>query len=175
MEPTGVVRKIDELGRIVIPKEIRRTLKIKDGAALEILLDKDTVALRRYSSLNALVDFADMYAESVYKILKNMVIITDRDNIIAISGVKKREFTNQPISKYLEDCSNESIPTVEKEVTKLELCEGKNINCAYTVNPIIANGQSVGLIIITNNKGLREQDYKIAQIAAEFLARNIEE
>ena len=175
MESTGVVRKIDELGRIVIPKEIRRTLKIKDGAALEILLDKDTVALRRYSSLNSLVDFAEMYAESIYKILKNTVIITDKDNIIAIAGDKKREFAENSISKYLEECSNGSIPTIEKEVTKLEICDGKYINCSYTVNPILANGQSVGLIIITNNKELREQDIKVAQIAAEFLARHIEE
>jgi len=175
MESTGVVRKIDDLGRIVIPKEIRRTLNIKDGSSLEIFLDKDMVALKRHSSLDMLSDFAEIYVEAIYNSLKSLVVITDKDNIIAVGGNKKQEYTHEPISKYLESCANTSVPTKEKDITKLEIMEGKHINCAYTINPIIANGQSVGLVIITNNKELRDQDEKVAQVAAEFLARHIEE
>jgi looped-hinge helix DNA binding domain, AbrB family len=175
MESTGVVRKIDDLGRIVIPKEIRRTLKIKDGSSLEIFLDKDMVALKRHSSLNMLSDFAEIYVEAIYNSLKSLVIITDKDNIVAVGGTKKQEYTHQPISKFLDVCSSTSVPIREKDATKLEIIEGKYINCAYIINPIIANGQSVGLVIITNSKELREQDEKVAQVAAEFLARHIEE
>ena len=175
MESTGVVRKIDDLGRIVIPKEIRRTLKIKDGSSLEIFLDKDMVALKMHSSLNMLSDFAEVYAESIFNTLKNTILIADKDSIIAVGGTKKSEYVGLAISKYLEQCSNAGTPTKEKDAAKLEIVEGKFINCAYTINPIIANGQSVGLVIVTNNKELREQDEKIAQVAAEFLARHVEE
>ena len=87
METTGVVRRIDDLGRIVIPKEIRRTLGIKEGASLEIFLDKDMVGLKKHSLMNNLRDFAELYVDSINQALGSSVIITDNDSIIACSGV----------------------------------------------------------------------------------------
>ena len=91
METTGVVRRIDDLGRIVIPKEIRRTLRIKDGSSLEIFVEKDMVALKKYSSIKSLGDFAELYADSINQTLGNIVIITDCDSVIACSGLSKKE------------------------------------------------------------------------------------
>ena len=104
METTGVVRRIDELGRIVIPKEIRRTLGIKDGASLEIYIDKDVVALKKYSTMNNLVEISNVYSETIYTTMKMEMFITDRDNIISCPNLRKKEYLNKSISKYLEEC-----------------------------------------------------------------------
>ena len=174
METTGVVRRIDDLGRIVIPKEIRRTLKIKDGASLEIFVEKDMVALKRHSSTNGLGD-AEKYAEVIYNTFKNNVLITDRDNIIAVSGNKKKELTGLPISKNLEECIEESTTTIEKKPIKLEISEGKSITCSYVIENIISNGESVGLVIITSEEELTRDEETAAKIAAQFLGKHIEE
>jgi AbrB family transcriptional regulator (stage V sporulation protein T) len=176
METTGVVRRIDDLGRVVIPKEIRRTLGIKDGTSLEIFVDKDMVALKKHSSMNNLSHFADVYVESIYNALKRDIIITDRDNIIACAGSLKKEYLMQPISSYLEECINKRTNVVEYDKSMLNIVNYKSEYCSYVINTIIANGDSIGLIIILSTEDdLNELEEKTAQIAAQFFGKHIEE
>ena len=176
METTGVVRRIDDLGRVVIPKEIRRTLGIKDGTSLEIFVDKDMVALKKHSSMNNLSHFADVYVESIYNALKKDIIITDRDNVIACAGSLKKEYLMKPISSYMEECINKRNNIVQSEIKEINIISEKKETCSYVINTIISNGDSIGLIIIlsTNDK-IGDLEAKTAQIAAQFFGKHIEE
>lgn len=175
METTGVVRRIDELGRIVIPKEIRRTLGIKDGASLEIYIDKDVVALKKYSTMNNLVEISNVYSETIYTTMKMEMFITDRDNIISCPNLRKKEYLNKSISKYLEDCIVKRTKIKENDRKNLYITEDNFIECNYIISPIIANGDVIGLVILINNEKLNENDKNIVDIASQFLGKNVEE
>ena len=99
MKATGVVRRIDDLGRVVIPKEIRRTLRIKEGDPLEIFTDKEgEVILKKYSPIGELSEFAEEYAETLTKTTGHIACITDKDTVIAVSGASKKELLEQGVS-----------------------------------------------------------------------------
>ena len=103
MKATGIVRRIDDLGRVVIPKEIRRTLRIREGDPLEIFVDRDgEVILKKYSPISELGDFAKEYAEALFDSLGNPVLICDRDTVIAVAGGSKKEYLNKNISDIVE-------------------------------------------------------------------------
>src|SRR6478672_5833317 len=103
MKATGIVRRIDDLGRVVIPKEIRRTLRIREGDPLEIFVDRDgEVILKKYSPISELGDFAKEYAEALYDSLGHNVLVCDRDSIIAVAGVSKKDYLNKNISDVVE-------------------------------------------------------------------------
>ena len=103
MKATGVVRRIDDLGRIVIPKEIRKTLRVKEGSPLEIFTDREgQIILKKYSPIGELSEFATEYAETLAKTTGHIACITDKDTVIAVSGGSKKEFLEQNISKDLE-------------------------------------------------------------------------
>ncbi len=103
MKATGVVRRIDDLGRIVIPKEIRRTLRIKEGDPLEIFTDREgQVILKKYSPIGELSEFATEYADTLAKTTGHIACITDKDTVIAVSGGSKKEYLEQSISKDIE-------------------------------------------------------------------------
>jgi len=176
METTGVVRRIDDLGRVVIPKEIRRTLGIKDGTSLEIFVDNDMVALKKHSTMNNLSHFAEVYVDSIHNALKKDIIITDRDNVIACAGSIKKEYLMKPISSYMEDCINKRNNVVQKDIREINIIKDKKENCSYVINTIISNGDSIGLIIILSNEDkMCELEIKTAQIAAHFFGKHIEE
>ena len=108
MKATGVVRRIDDLGRVVIPKEIRKTLRIKEGDPLEIFTDKEgEVILKKYSPIGELTEFATGYAETLAKTTGHIACITDKDTVIAVSGGAKKEFLEQDISDELEKLMDE--------------------------------------------------------------------
>lgn len=129
MKATGVVRRIDDLGRVVIPKEIRKTLRIKEGEPLEIFTDREgQIILKKYSPIGELSEFASGYAETLSKTTGHIACITDKDTIIAVSGGSKKEFLEQDVSKELEqlmedkeiyaskDNSNVSMPITKMEI-----------------------------------------------------------
>ena len=88
MRATGIVRRIDDLGRVVIPKEIRRTLRIREGDPLEIYTDRDgEVILKKYSPIGEMSSFAKDYTESLFRSLGHIAVIVDRDQVVAASGV----------------------------------------------------------------------------------------
>ena len=102
MKTTGIVRRIDELGRIVIPKEIRKSLRIKEGESLEILIDNEDIILKKYSVIKNLNDFAQNITDSIYSFIKNNILITDTNSILAVSGPLKKELLNKSIGTDLE-------------------------------------------------------------------------
>lgn len=176
METTGVVRRIDDLGRVVIPKEIRRTLGIKDGTSLEIFVDKDMVALKKHSSMNNLSHFAEVYVDSIYNALKRDIIITDRDNVIACAGSLKKEYLMQPISSYLEECIDKRNNVVQQDMMDVSIINNKEEKCSYVLNTIISNGDSIGAIIILSlEDNIGELEEKTVQIASQFFGKHIEE
>ena len=176
METTGVVRRIDDLGRVVIPKEIRRTLGIKDGTSLEIFVDKDMVALKKHSSMNNLSHFAEVYVESIYNTLKKDIIITDRDNVIACAGSIKKEYLMKQISSDIEACINKRQNIVQNDFKEINIVKDKKENCSCVINTIISNGDSIGVIIILSLKDkIGDLEIKTAQIASQFFGKHIEE
>lgn len=178
MKATGVVRRIDDLGRVVIPKEIRRTLRIKEGDPLEIFTDREgQVILKKYSPIGELSEFALGYAETLAKTTGHIACITDKDSIIAMSGGSKKEFLEKDISKELEDLMDEKEVYTSKENSDISIPITKEENKerkynSQVVYPIISNGDTIGTVILmskeTNTK-MNEIEKKVAQSAASFL------
>ena len=129
MKATGIVRRIDDLGRIVIPKEIRRTLRIKEGDPLEIFTDREgEVILKKYSQVGELGKFAAEFAESLAQTSGHGVCITDRDQIVAAAGCMKKEYIGKTISDVLENMINEreSILAGKTPERHVELTNGES-------------------------------------------------
>ena len=177
MKATGVVRRIDELGRIVIPKEIRKTLRIHEGENVEIYIDdKENIVLRKYSVMKKLGDFAQSFTDSIYSFLKHNIIITDTDHVIAVSGDLKKEYLNSDISDTLLNSIQRREKILEKHEKSLKIKPDEEIECTYVMNSILCHGDAVGLVIIlSQTEKITEIEEKIAQIAAQFLSKYLEE
>ncbi len=177
MKATGIVRRIDDLGRVVIPKEIRRTLRIREGDPLEIFVDRDgEVILKKYSPISELSDFAKEYAEALYDSLGSSVLICDRDTYIAVAGGSKKEYLNKSISEVVEKAMEDrgSVLVTQQEQVALVDNNTETVS-AYTIGPIIANGDPIGAVIIFSKEtSLGEVEKKAVETAAGFLARQME-
>lgn len=175
MKATGVVRRIDELGRIVIPKEIRKTLRIKDGENLEIYIDNDTIILKKYSSIHNLEELAQKLTDTISNLLKKNVLIADNDNIVAISGELKKIYLGEKISEELETAIKKRSQVLEKSIKPIKLSE-KEETGSYTYAPIIVNGDALGIVLILSKKEpLSEAEEQIVKIVANFLAKHLEQ
>ena len=129
MKATGIVRRIDDLGRVVIPKEIRRTMRIREGDPLEIYTEKDgEVIFKKYSPIGELGDFAANYVETLAKASGHGACITDRDNVIAVSGLPKKELIEKPVSSELENVMNEKIVVSYKDGKPVSVADGVEKN-----------------------------------------------
>ncbi len=179
MKATGIVRRIDDLGRVVIPKEIRRTMRIREGDPLEIFTDREgEVILKKYSPISELSQFAGEYADCANTVLGDMVLISDTDHIIAVSGGPKKDFIEKRIGKDLEKVIQDKAPRVVLE---------KGALCAITADdntsefesqilvPIVSQGDAIGsIVILSKDDPLGETELKAAEIGATFLARQME-
>jgi AbrB family transcriptional regulator, stage V sporulation protein T len=177
MKATGIVRRIDDLGRVVIPKEIRRTLRIREGDPLEIFVDRDgEVILKKYSPISELSDFAKEYAEALYDSLGNPVLICDRDTFIATAGGSKKDYLNKNISDLLEKTMEDRTSVLVNTQGEYALADGNEESLsAYTIGPIIANGDPIGAVIIyAKEDSLGDVEQKAVETAAGFLARQME-
>lgn len=177
MKATGIVRRIDDLGRVVIPKEIRRTLRIREGDPLEIFVDRDgEVILKKYSPISELGDFAKEYAEALFDSLGNPILICDRDTYIALAGGSKKDYLNKNISEIVEKTMEERNSVLVTQPNDFSLIEGSDETfSSYTIGPIIANGDPIGAVIIFSKEGtLGEVEHKAVETAAGFLARQME-
>lgn len=175
MKATGIVRRIDELGRIVIPKEIRKTLRLREGENLEIYTNSDEIILKKYSLINKLDDFAQEFTDSIYTMLKHNIIITDTDQVIAASGSDKKELLNNQISEQLEEHILRRDSMLESFEKSIEVTKNYTHNGSYTMSTIIASGDAVGLVFIfSKEERLTELERKIAEITANFLAKHLE-
>lgn len=176
MKTTGVVRRIDDLGRIVIPKELRRTLRIRDGESLEIFVENETIALKKYSSMSDINELADDLVNTINQNISRTVLVTDRDKVISASSNKKSIYLNQNISKFLEKKLNEREILIEKNKHDIELIDGNKEKLSYVISPIIMNGDAIGTVIIfSENESITDFEIKLANITSSFLGKHIEE
>jgi len=186
MKATGIVRRIDDLGRVVIPKEIRRTLRIREGDPLEIYVDREgEVILKKYSPIGELGDFAKEYADSLHEALGHISLIADRDAIIAVSGAPKKEFINKPISKIIEKVMEErKVVVINNPGTDTQssdcmiIADGECNYEAEVIAPIISEGDPIGAVILASrepNLDMGELELKLAETAAGFLAKQMEQ
>lgn len=181
MKATGIVRRIDDLGRVVIPKEIRRTLRLREGTPLEIFTDREgEIILKKYSPMVELTAFAAQYAEAMAQSTGMMVCITDRDQVIAIAGGSKKEMLQKTISKQLEHMISERTTILaskdEKNFISLTSEEMEGIT-AEVVVPILCEGDAIGSVSILGREPkakFGDMEMKLASTAAGFLGRQME-
>ena len=180
MKATGIVRRIDDLGRVVIPKEIRRTMRIREGDPLEIFTDKEGgVIFRKYSLMEGMADFAGMLCDSMHRSTGRLTIITDRDSCIALSGAPRRELLEKPISPDLERLMDERSIYQYKSGSSLLPLTGEVENKYFldTVAPILSEGDVLGCVVFAGDPGQLgsgEVEYKLAQSIAAFLGKHME-
>lgn len=185
MKATGIVRRIDDLGRVVIPKEIRRTLRIREGDPLEIFTDREGgVILKKYSPIGELSDFAKEYADSLQQSVGNSILICDRDSIIAVSGAPKKEYMDKRISEDIERVLTERKSVIHtstdgnKGITLTNDEEDASQYSAQVISPIIAEGDAIGAVIIMSkdaNATMGDVEKKLADTAALFLGKQMEQ
>lgn len=178
MKATGIVRRIDDLGRVVIPKEIRRTLRIREGDPLEIFVDNEgEVILKKYSPINELGHFAKEYAESIAEHSGHLALITDRDTVIAVAGGSKKAYLNKNIGSQLRDTMDER-QTRSSQENESEIVEDQPAVSAFVAAPIIANGDPIGTLVIAtngNDEAIGEVEQKVVETAAGFLGKQMEQ
>jgi len=182
VKATGIVRRIDDLGRVVIPKEIRRTLRIREGDPLEIFVDRDgEVILKKYSPIAELGDFAQEYADSLHEAMGHAALIADRDTIVAASGTPKKEFMNRPLS-----LSVEKVMETRKSVLIVNAAEHKFYKDAdedgapkffsEAIAPIIVEGDPIGAVVLASREKdvkMGDMELKLVETAAGFLAKQM--
>lgn len=182
MKATGIVRRIDELGRIVIPKEIRKTLRIREGDPLEIYTDREgQVILKKYSPIGELSEFSQEYCEALHESTGFIAMISDRDNIIAISGGSKKQYIEKRISPELEKIveGKDTFINMEKdEVIKITYeDESSDIYFAQVIAPILMQGDPLGSVILVSkdkDASMGELEVKLVETAAGFLSKQME-
>lgn len=182
MKATGIVRRIDDLGRVVVPKEIRRTLRIREGDPLEIFTDREgEIILKKYSPIGELSQFAKQYADSLAQTTGHMVCIADRDSLIAVAGGAKKDLISKPISKELEESINERESIIASKGSKEFKKITDNDDTPYTfeaISPIISSGDAVGAVILLSKENKSDfgvLEAKLAASASGFLGRQLEQ
>jgi len=187
VKSTGIVRRIDDLGRLVIPKEIRRTFRIREGDPLEIYVDGEgKIILKKYSPVSELSDFAKGYADSLYDAIGHIILIADRDTIVAVAGSSKKEFLNKSVGLVAEKVMNDRKAILLNNLGASKGCKGSIIDgddedelCKYTsevMTPIIVEGSAIGTIIICSKQPgvqMGVMEVKLAETAAGFLAKQM--
>ena len=180
MRATGIVRRIDELGRVVIPKEIRRTLRIREGDPLEIYTDRDgEVILKKYSPIGEM-----SYTESLFRSLGHIAVIVDRDQVVAASGLPRKELGDKPISRALETAiaSRQTVALNQQSGGRMVAVtteEDQNPNyTAQVISPIIADGEAIGAVLLMsrdNGVKMGDTELKVAETAAGIVGRQMEQ
>ncbi len=182
MTATGIVRRIDDLGRIVVPKEIRRTLRIREGDPLEIFTNREgEILLKKYSPIGELKEFAESYAESLSQTTGELVCITDRDYVVAAAGPKKREYDGKPLTRELETLIERrgslQVSSEENAFIKITLDDGGDFPME-AISTIICNGDSIGSVVLygkNEDKWQSDTAKQLVQTAAQFLGKQMEQ
>ena len=178
MKATGIVRRIDDLGRVVIPKEIRRTMRIREGDPLEIYTSRDgEVIFKKYSLMGGLDDFAAQFCETLSKSAGFPAAVTDRDTVIAVAGGGKRELLGKRLSGELEQIMEDrKIYQHQPGEREIFVTDTGDAYRAAVAAPIIAEGDVLGLVLFVtdSDKATGETEYKLAQAIAAFLGKHME-
>ncbi len=182
MRATGIVRRIDDLGRVVIPKEIRRTMRIREGEPMEIFTGREgEIILKKYSPIGELGAFAREYAQSLSQVSGHLVCISDHDQIIAASGPDQREYLGKTISRELEQViiERESICAGRNEKEFIPATQDDRLDTAcQVIVPIISAGDAIGsVVLLGKNTGQKmgETEQKLAMAASLFLGKQMEQ
>ena len=180
MKATGIVRRIDDLGRVVIPKEIRRTLRIRESDPLEIFTDREgEIILKKYSPIGELSTFAKEYAEALAQAAGCIACITDRDQVIAAAGSGSREFADRRIHSELVTmiADRKSVCVTEKKFVKIVEDDTMEYS-SQAIYTITCAGDAVGSVLLldkTGGKKFTETEEKLALAASGFLGRQMEQ
>lgn len=178
MKATGIVRRIDDLGRIVIPKEIRRTLRVREGEPLEIFTDHEGhIILKKYSPMGEMGTFAKQYADSLAKSSGCTVCISDKDMIIAASGQGRKNLQDKEISPELEALMRQRQVHLAQAGEKgyIPLTENDTIQGSQVIMPIISEGDAIGAVAMVGQNPMEDGDKKLVMVAAGFLGRQMED
>jgi len=174
MKSTGVVRRVDDLGRIVIPKEIRKNLKIKDGESLEIFVNDNAVVLKKFSYMSDLHDIAQNCSDSFYDVVNNDILITDLNKVIAASGPLKKKYLGKEISKFINDMIKNRSTIIDDETEDIEIISGIHEECKFIVSSVLVSGDAVGSVIILSNTNITDLIEKTSNFIARFLSKHLQ-
>ena len=179
MKATGIVRRIDDLGRVVIPKEIRRTMRIREGDPLEIFTAKDgELIFKKYSPIGELTDFALQICDSLRKTTDCIAAVCDRDTVVAIAGGGKKELLDKPISAQLAEIMEQRSPyRQESGGSSVAVSALDEKYCLCVAVPILSEGDVMGAVLFITARGSQpggELEYKLAQAVALFLGKQME-
>ena len=179
MKATGIVRRIDDLGRVVIPKEIRRTMRIREGDPLEIYTSRDgEVIFKKYSLLGGVEDFASQLCETMSRSTGSICAVTDRDTVIAVAGGGKRELLGKRITSELERImENRKIYQFTGDGQAIPVCDSSDKLLTNVAAPILSEGDLLGLVLFVGSGeavSTGDTEYKLAQTIAAFLGRHME-
>lgn len=181
MKATGIVRRIDDLGRVVIPKEIRRTLRIREGDPLEIFTDREgEVILKKYSPIGELGTMAKQYSESLAQTMNCTVCITDTDQVVAAAGGGKKELQDKYISKEMEQILQQRGQILARSDSRefVKIAQAEFDFLEEVICPILCEGDVIGSVVLLNRdekKKMGEMEQKVAMSAAGFLGRQMEQ
>ena len=181
MKATGIVRRIDDLGRVVVPKEIRRTLRIREGDPMEIFTDREgEIILKKYSPIGELGAFSQQYAEAVYQATKQPVLICDKDQFIAAAGISKQEIIGTDIHKDLENAienrQNILAQKNDKEFIKITANAAHDFT-SEAIAIIICAGDAIGSVMVLSSKEeqpLTGAELSLAMTGANFIGKQVE-
>ena len=178
MKATGIVRRIDDLGRVVIPKEIRRTMRIREGDPLEIYTEKDgEVIFKKYSPMGEWSESATQLCETMYKASNVSAAVSDRDTYISVCGANKRDLSEKHISSELEQIMEGRKPYLRQSGERgIPLTEGGDKYILETAAPILSEGDVLGCVLFFSegDKTVGEVEFKLAQTIAGFLGKQME-
>ena len=175
MKATGIVRRVDDLGRIVIPKEIRRTMRIRESEPLEIFTGKEgEIILKKYSPVQNVNDFVIEFAESIYNSNKKDVVITDNERVIAAAGNYKKDIVGKKISLRLEDKISKRSTIVVNKTDKIEICDNVELKKPSIIKPINVYGDIIGCVVVSSDKDITDVDKSLAEFSGVFMSRYLE-
>lgn len=179
MKATGIVRRIDDLGRVVIPKEIRRTMRIREGDPLEIYTSRDgEVIFKKYSLLGGVEDFASQLCETLSKSTGSICAVTDRDSVIAVAGGGRRELLGKHIAPALEQMmESRKIYQFAEDRPAVSVSDSSDQFIVLLGAPILSEGDLLGMVLFVGQppaSPVGETEYKLAQTIAAFLGRHME-
>ena len=176
MKATGIIRRIDDLGRVVIPKEIRKNLRIKEGDNLEIFVVNEDIILKKYSMMNKINDLAQELTDAIYTFMKHSIFITDTDQVVAASGPLKKKYLNKNISDFITESIKRRDKILENHFKELNFIEDEKLTCSFVLSTILVNGEATGMIlIISEEEKMSDAEMQMESIVSSFMTKYLEQ